>query len=114
MSSQVADLISIANLAKSTIWANLENISTQAGYETGWNVIANYAGYVSAQVFSSTTDNIYVRVTYSSHGVNYDNQISVGIGGTAVFPVLPAPIQISVGNPGMTAATTIVTIIYYY
>jgi len=114
LSSQVADLTSIANLNKSTAWLNFKNVSIQAGYENVWNFISTYAGYVSVQVFSSTADNIYVRVNYHSHGVNYDNQINVGMGGTAVFPVLPASIQISVGNPGMTAATTTVTIIYNY
>jgi len=114
LSSQVANLTSIANLTKSTAWLNFKNVSIQAGYENVWNFISTYAGYVSVQVFSSTTADIYVRVAYASHGVNYDNQINVGMGGTAVFPVLPASIQISVGNPGMTSVTTTVTIIYYY
>jgi hypothetical protein len=114
LSSQVAELVSIANLNESTAWLNFENISIQAGYENVWNFISAYAGYVSVQVFSLTADNIYVRVDYHSYGVNYNNQIDVGMGGTVVFPVLPATIQISVGNPDMTAATATVTIIYYY
>ena len=114
LSLQVADLTSITNLTKSTVWLNFKNVSIQAGYENVWNFISTYAGYISVQVFSSTADNIYVRVNYASHGVNYDNQINVGMSGTAVFPVLPASIQISVGNPGMTSATATVTIIYYY
>jgi len=112
--SQVGNLSSIVNLAKSKIWKNFENVSISAGYENVWNAVAEYAGYVSVQIFSSTADNIYVRLTYNSHGVNYDNQISVGTGGTAVFPVLPAPIQMSIGNPGMTDATMMVTIMYHY
>jgi cell division protein FtsL len=114
LSLQVADLTSITNLTKSTVWLNFKNASIQAGYENVWNFISTHAGYISVQIFSLTADNIYVRVNYDSHGVNYDNQINVGMGGTAVFPVLPASIQISVGNPGMTSATTTVTIIYYY
>ena len=114
LSLQVADLTSITNLTKSTVWLNFKNASIQAGYENLWNFISTYAGYILVQIFSLTADNIYVRVNYDSHGVNYDNQINVGIGGTTVFPVLPASIQISVGNPGMTSATTAVTIIYYY
>ena len=114
LSSQVTDLTSIANLTKSITWAYSENVSIQAGYESGWSFISNYAGYVSVQVFSSTTDELYVRVTYSSHGVNYDNQINVGMGGIAFFPVLPALIGISVGNPSMIAVNAIVMIVYYY
>jgi predicted PurR-regulated permease PerM len=114
LNSQVAYLTSIANLTKSTIWVGSKTIIIQAGSEAVWNATANYAGYVSVQVYSSTTGNTYVRVTYSSHGVNYDDQINVGIGGTAVFPVLPASIQISVGNPGTAVANATVTITYYY
>jgi hypothetical protein len=60
---------------------------------------ASYVGYVTVQVFTSTTDKTYARVIYSSHGVNYDNQIGVGTGGTTVFPVLPtSSIDIKIGN----------------
>lgn len=105
---------SIANLTKSTIWAD-SNVSVQASSEITKNYTANYAGYISVQVGNlSTTGNFYVRVTYSSHGVNYDNQIYVGISGTAVFPVLPASIQISVINQGTAVANATVTIVYYY
>ncbi|MCZ2808331.1 MAG: hypothetical protein O2V44_03145 [Candidatus Bathyarchaeota archaeon] len=114
LNSQVADLTSIANLSKSMYWLSFKNVSIRAGYENVWNFISKYAGYVSVQIFSSTADTIYVRVNYHSHGVHYDNQINVGMGGTAVFPVLPAPIQISIGNVDMTAVTATVTIIYYY
>lgn len=114
LSSHVGNLSSIVNLAKSIIWINFENVSISAGYENVWNATADYAGYVSVQIFSSTADNIYVRLTYHSYGVNYDNQINVGTGGTAVFPVLPAAIQMSIGNPSMTDATMMVSIIYYY
>jgi hypothetical protein len=111
---QVADLASIANLAKSATWVNLKTVSIEAGYEIAWNVTANYAGYVSVMVSSSTTGNIYVRVAYSSSGVDYESQMSLGGSGTAVFPVLPALIQISVGNPSTAVASATVTIIYHY
>ena len=89
LSSQVTDLTSIANLTESTIWVNFKNVIISAGYETGWNVIANYAGYVSVQIFSSTKENIYVRVTYSSHGVDHEDQIIVGMGEQQFFRSSP-------------------------
>jgi predicted PurR-regulated permease PerM len=107
-------LQAIVNLAASITWVNSKTVSIQAGYETVWNATAKYAGYVSVQVYSSTTSDTYVRVTYSSHGVNYNNTIPVGMSGTAVFPVLPASIQISIGNPSTTVANATVTMIYYY
>jgi predicted PurR-regulated permease PerM len=107
---------SIANLTTSTIWVASKNVSIQASSESVWNFTANYAGYISVQVTGnpSTTGNFYVRVTYSSHGVNYDNQIYAGISGTAVFPVLPASIKISIGNLGTAVANATVTMMYYY
>jgi hypothetical protein len=110
------DLNDIVNLAKSTTWIDDHTISQPASSYTYWTFSANYIGYVSVQVHSSTTDNTYVRVIYSSHGVNYDNQITVGTSGTAVFPLLPSSnIEIRVGNSNwFNGATETVTIAYYY
>jgi predicted PurR-regulated permease PerM len=110
------DLNDIVNLAKSTTWIDHHTISQPASSYTYWTFSANYAGYVSVQVHSSTTDNTYVRVIYSSHGVNYDNQIIVGASGTAVFPLLPSSsIEIRVGNSNwLNGATETVTIVYCY
>jgi cell division protein FtsL len=107
---------SVANFEASSIWVNLKTVSVQASSETIWNFTANYAGYISIQVASSppTTGNFYARVTYASHGVNYDNQINVGTSGTAVFPVLPALIETRVGNLLTALANATVTISYYY
>jgi predicted PurR-regulated permease PerM len=104
----------IANLDGSATWVDSETVRVEAGYETVWNATANYAGYVSVEISSSTIANAYVRMTYSSFGVDYDNQTPLGGSRTVVFPVLPASIQISLGNPGITAANATVTIIYHY
>jgi len=116
LNSQVSDLTDTVNLAKSTTWVNDQTVSQPASSYTYWTVSASYAGYVSVWVHSSTTDNTYVRVIYSSHGVNYDNQITVGTSGTAVFPLLPSSnIEIRVGNSNwFNGATETVTITYYY
>ena len=115
MNAQVSNLTNIVNLAKSTIWVNSQTISQPANSYTYWNISASYAGYVSVNVQSSTTTNTYVEVVYSSHGVNYDNKIVVGTSGTAVFPILPASIEVRVGNTNLiNGATETVTITYYY
>jgi len=120
-SSQVANLSTIVNLNRSAVWINSKNVTIQAGYEIIWNATANYAGYVSVLVFPSTLVNasaqadVYVQVTYSAYDVNYDNRIDIGVGGTAVFPVLPSPlIQIIVGNPGVNIADKVITVTYYF
>jgi uncharacterized coiled-coil protein SlyX len=73
-----------------------------------------YAGYVSVTVESNSTTT-YALVMYSSYGVNYDHNVTVGTGGTAVFPVLPGEVLIGVGNTEAndTVAAT-VTASYYY
>ena len=116
LQSQVNDLTDITNLAKSTVWINDQTVSQPAGSYTYWTVSASYAGYVSVWVQTSTTDNTYVRVIWSSHGVNYDHSITVGVSGTAVFPILPtSSIGIRVGNSNLfSGATETVTITYHY
>lgn len=115
LSSQLTDLTGIVNLAKSVTWVDSKTVTIQANYAVAWNATANYAGYVSVEVYSAITGTTYVRVTWSSHGVNYDSDpVDVGGSGTTVFPVLPATIQISVGNPSDTAGNATVTVVYYY
>jgi predicted PurR-regulated permease PerM len=124
LNSQVNDLTITLNLGKSTVWLNDKTVGQPASSYTSWTFSASelsYAGYASVNVQTSTTGNTYAEVIYSSHGVNYDNQISVGTGATAVFPVLPASsIEIRVGNTNgvypwaSTPATETVTVTYYY
>jgi outer membrane murein-binding lipoprotein Lpp len=116
LQNQVNDLNDTVNLAKSTVWVNDQTISLPASSYTSWTCSASYAGYVSVWVQTSTTTNTYVRVIYTAYGVNYDQQIGVGTGGTAVFPLLPcSSIEIRVGNTNLiNGATETVTITYYY
>jgi hypothetical protein len=130
LNSRVNDLTDIANLDKSEVWVNDTTVTQTASNYTSWFYAPRYAGYVSVNVLSSTTSNTYVRVIYIFNGVNYDNQIGVGVSGTAVFPVsyshipypitpfspviLP-PIEIRVGNTNLVGnATETITITYYY
>ncbi|MBO3800993.1 MAG: hypothetical protein QW314_00370 [Thermoproteota archaeon] len=116
LENQVNDLNSIINLEKSTVLVYDQTVSQPAGSYTYWTVSASYAGYVSVWVQTSTTDKTYVRVIWSSHDVYYDHSITVGVSGTAVFPILPASsIEIIVGNLNwLSGATETVTITYHY
>jgi len=116
LQSQVNNLNNIVNLAGSTIWVNSQTISQPASSYTYWTASASYAGYISVYVQSSTTTNTYVEVVWSAYGVSYDNTITIGVSGTAVFPVLPASnIQIRVGNTNLiNGATETVTVTYHY
>lgn len=79
-----------------------------------YNDIRQYAGYVSVNVESSS-NTTYAQVTYSSYGANYNNTVTVGTSGTAVFPVLPGEIEVRVGNTESAGSVTAtVTAIYRY
>jgi hypothetical protein len=114
-----ANYYNIANLALSTVWVNDQTVSQPAGgigvSYTSWTESASYAGYVSVWVQSSSVSGTHVRVIYSSNGVNFDQEIVVSVGGTAVFPILPSSVQVEVGNANLSGgATETVTITYHY
>jgi hypothetical protein len=116
LQDQINTFTAISNLTVSMVWINNQTVTQTAGNYTVWSESASYAGYVSIRVSSSTTNNTYANVTYTSHGVNYNNQINVGTSGTAYFPILPSTnISVAVGNslPSGTA-TENVTITYFY
>jgi predicted PurR-regulated permease PerM len=129
LNSEKSNLTDIVNLANSTVWVNHQTFSQPASSYSHWTFGATYAGYISISATDSPTGapiifihfNVYVQVIYSAYGVNYNNTISVGTGGTAVFPILPCSnIEIGVGNNNtnlsglnFTYAET-VTITYYY
>jgi cell division protein FtsB len=71
------------------------------------------AGYVTVQVESSSNQT-FVQAVYNSFGVDYDEVLMLG-NGTAVFPVLPGAVVLTLGNyetNDMVNGT--VTALYYY
>jgi len=111
----------IVNLADSTVWINNQTISQPANSYTDMLFQVTYEGYISVNVTSSTTNTTYVEATYSAHGINYNNTITVGTNGTAIFPVLanfrivfitfPAPINYTATFPPLNI-TNIATMLF--
>mgnify|MGYP000683943339 CR=1 FL=1 len=115
LQNQVNELNKIVNLGKTRVLVDHVTVNQPAGSYVYWRFPVDYAGYLVVTVHTSTTTNTYVRVIWSSHGVNYDETIRVGSGGTARFPVLPGTIEVRVGNTNLiNGATETVTITYYY
>ena len=114
--STINRLTAIVNLANSTVWVNHQSINQTARNSTSWSFSVSYAGYVVVDVQSSSNNNTSVELKYSWNGVNYDSTVSVGSGGQASFPVLPANnISVRVINTNSsTSASEIVTITYWY
>jgi cell division protein FtsL len=115
LNSQISELLNYLYLNASGILTLDQAITQNAGANTTiWNDIIEYAGYVAVDVQSSS-NTTYVRMLYSSYGVNYDDTVTVKTSGTAAFPVLPGTIEIRVGNTDtVDSANATVTAIYYY
>jgi hypothetical protein len=96
--SQIAYYISIISLNESVSLPVTQTLTQDANtFTVVYTNGIQYAGYVSVGVESSS-NTTYAQVVYSSYGVNYDHNVTVGTSGTAVFPVLPGEIEIRVGN----------------
>ena len=76
----------------------------------------DYAGYVSVSV-ESTSNTTYVQLLYTYKAVEFNQNVTVGESGTAYFPVLPAVIEIWVGNTDTYTGDLVnatVSAAYYY
>ncbi|AGE71875.1 hypothetical protein [Sulfolobus acidocaldarius] len=105
----------VLSLSYSDTLISNQVVNQPAGYFSYWCYTANYTGYIVVNVQSSTTTQTYARVYWNAYGINYDNSISVGSQGTAVFPVLPSNYCVGVGNNNLiNGATETITITYYY
>ena len=81
---------------------------------TLWNDQLDYAGYVVVQASANATTT-YAQAIYSYQGTNFNLNQTIGTSGTTLFPILPGPIQINVGNINQTSANTVTaTVTYYY
>jgi glutathionyl-hydroquinone reductase len=78
-----------------------------------FNNLVYYAGYIVVQATSSS-NTTYVQMLYSSNGVDFNQTVTLGTEGTAVFPVLPGTVEIGFANTDQTSEAVTVTIIYYY
>lgn len=111
----VTALTKIINLQDSTVLVNDQTYTQPAGQYSTIAFSANNAGYVNEYIQSSSVPGTHVEVIYSVDGVNYDQEITVNVGNSAVFPVLPSSsIQIGIGNGNMIGSATEVATITYY
>jgi uncharacterized coiled-coil protein SlyX len=94
----LSDLNAIIALGKSGyLFQNLPLTQDQNSSTAIWNDVLEYAGYVTVEA-QSTSNTTYAEVIYSSLGVNYHNDVTLGESGGAAFPILPGTVLISIGN----------------
>jgi hypothetical protein len=111
----MVSLQSALNLALSSV-IYTDSFSQDANTTTVvWVGTMVYAGYV-AIVAEATANTTYAEIIYSlgeNYYFNYNQ--TIGTSGTAIFPVLPGDVQISIGNINQTEANNVsATITYCY
>jgi predicted PurR-regulated permease PerM len=106
----------IINLNASGILFSDSIIQYANNYTSIWNDNLQYAGFVIVQVQPATSNTTYAEVVYSTaYGVNYDNNVTLGTGGTTAFPVLPGLVEVRIGNTDTTDLNNAtITAVYYY
>ena len=110
----ILDYRKIILLQASGLLYNQEITQDASNYTVIWNNPVEYAGYVTVAVQSSS-NTTYVETVYSSYGVNFDYNMTVGTSETAAFPVLPGLVEIRVGNTELAGTiTAAITATYYY
>ena len=78
--------------------------------------LLEYSGVVIVDI-QSTSNTTYAQVIYNSFGVNFNQNVTVGISGKAYFPVLPGGLEIRIGNTepaGSDPVNSTVSVLYYY
>jgi hypothetical protein len=53
-------------------------------------------------------------LSYFSHGLSYSRRVNPETDGNATFPILPASVEIAVGNLAMNRASARITATYFY
>jgi hypothetical protein len=115
LNGQLSGYYNIAIMNASSILLNQQVVTQDANSTT--NIFSStiyYAGYVAIQATASA-DTTFVEVNYSYAGSTFDYNKTIGVSGTAVFPVLPGALLINIGNTNQTAVNNAtVSAIYYY
>ena len=119
ITSGILTLSSNVTTLQSTVWINAQTVNNAADSYTNLGTFtATNAGYIVLNC-TSNKPRTYARIVYAANGVNFDSgEITVGQNGTAIFPVLPASVQVIVGNhaanAGAAGVTETVTVTYIH
>lgn len=117
LTSAYASIVSMQKALHLELKALLfDNSFTQDANSTTevWTNIVETAGYITIQA-EATADTTYAEILYVMGETNFNYNQTIGTSGTAIFPVLPGPVQIKIGNINQAEANTVnATITYYY
>ena len=114
---QVTALTDIVNLNEQRVLMDHYAVNQPAGGYNNWTYTdINYTGYLRITVHSSTTSKAYARVVYTYGETTWELWKTLGIAGSADFPVLPSSsIEVGVGNANLyDPAVHDISIVYHY
>jgi hypothetical protein len=114
VSSSYSDLQQLVQLGDSGIL--YQDSFTQDANSTTvlFDSAIQYTGYVVIQELSSASST-YAQVIYTYGNYNFNYNQTLGTSGTALFPVLPGPLQVIIGNQNETSTNTgNATATFYY
>jgi hypothetical protein len=116
LNSTNSDMLSLQSIVQLQTSGTLYNGNFNQDANTTttlWNTALDYAGYIVVQTTASA-NTTYAEVSYSYAGANFDYNQTLGISGTAVFPVLPGEVTVKIGNTNQTATNSITAAVVYY
>ena len=119
LDSQIEDNLNIIYLNASGFLLQPTTFTQDANSSAMLPLFTNlleYSGVVIVDI-QSTSNTTYAQVIYNSFGVNFNQNVTVGISGKAYFPVLPGGLEIRIGNTepaGSDPVNSTVSVLYYY
>jgi len=117
LQDQISNLTDILNLNKQTVLKDHYAVNQPAGGYNHWTYTnINHTGYLTITIHSSTTPKAYARVVYTYGDTTWELTKTLGIAGSADFPVLPSSrIEVGVGNTNLyDPAVHDISIVYHY
>ena len=117
LQKQLSNLTDILNLKEQTVLLDHYAVNQPAGGYNHWTFTdINHTGYLTITIHSSTTPKAYARVEYTYKETTWTLSKTLGIAGSADFPVLPSSsIEVGIGNTNIyDPAAHDISIVYNY
>jgi hypothetical protein len=115
INSEYANLLQIAQMRSSGVMYDSSFTQDPNTVTILYNDAVDYGGFVVVQAAANATST-YAQVKYTFGNFNFDYNQTLGVSGTAAFPILPTDtVQIVIGNLDQADSNTVTaTATYYY
>jgi hypothetical protein len=115
LNSQLGAYYNIATMNASDTLVYQQALTQDANSTTAiFSSLIYYSGYITVQA-TATANTTFVEVDYNYAGADFTYNKTIGVSGTALFPVLPGELQIVIGNINQADQNNAtITASYYY